>query len=430
MPSKQQMKFKQTEIGIIPEEWQILPFDRLIAHVVDNRGRSAPTSKEGIPLIATNCIKESGLFPIKEKIRYVSKETYDNWFRDHPKPNDIIIVNKGTPGLVCLVPDPVDLCFAQDMVSVRPDENMIYGRFLFAFMRSSIFKHQVDSINVGTTIPHLKKTYFPMLMVPIPTKNEQRMIGDIYYNISRKMEINQQMNRTLEEIGKSIFKHWFIDFEFPNEEGKPYKSSGGEMVYDEELEKDLPKGWEVKDISQEFNLVMGQSPPGSSYNEAGEGVIFFQGRADFGGRFPLIRMFCTEPIRFAKKDDTIVSVRAPVGDINLALQDCCIGRGLAAIRHKSNNSSYTYYSMMTLKPTFDHFEAEGTVFGSINKVNFERIRVLAPPRKIIDLFENMIRPFDEKVENNTLEILTLSSIRDSLLPRLMSGKIRVPTETK
>ncbi|HXG07297.1 MAG TPA: restriction endonuclease subunit S [Nitrososphaera sp.] len=213
------------------------------------------------------------------------------------------------------------------------------------------------------------------------------------------------MNKTLEEIGRMLFKHWFIDFEFPNEEGKPYKSSGGEMVYNEELGKEIPKGWEVRDLSQEFNLVMGQSPPGSSYNEAGTGVVFFQGRGDFGSRFPSVRMFCTEPTKFAKKGDTLVSVRAPVGDINLALQDCCIGRGLAAIRHKSTNSSYTYYSMLSLKPTFDRFEAEGTVFGSINKVNFEKIRVLAPSRKVIDSFENIIRSIDGKIENNAFEIL-------------------------
>ena len=129
-------KFKETEIGMIPEDWEIRPLTELISNVVDNRGKTAPTSKDGIALIATNCIKEDGLYPIKDKIRYVSQETYDNWFRDHPKTGDIIIVNKGTPGLVCLVPENVDFCIAQDMVAVRPNDNRVYGKYLFTAMRS------------------------------------------------------------------------------------------------------------------------------------------------------------------------------------------------------------------------------------------------------------------------------------------------------
>jgi type I restriction enzyme S subunit len=105
-------KIKDSAIGKIPEDWCTTEFNRVFSNVVDNRGRTAPTSETGIPLIATNCIKEDGLYPVKEKLRYVSKETYDNWFRGHPQPNDIIIVNKGTPGMVCLVPDPVDFVIA------------------------------------------------------------------------------------------------------------------------------------------------------------------------------------------------------------------------------------------------------------------------------------------------------------------------------
>jgi type I restriction enzyme S subunit len=256
------------------------------------------------------------------------------------------------------------------------------------------------------------------------------MLAEALGTLDDKIELNKQMCKTLEAIGKAIFKHWFIDFEFPNEEGRPYKSSGGEMVYNEELEKEIPKGWEISNVNKEFNLVMGQSPPGSSYNETGEGVVFFQGRTDFGHRFPSIRMFCTEPTRFAKKGDTLISVRAPVGDANLALQDCCIGRGLAAIRHKSDYSSYTYYLMMTLKPTFDHFEAQGTVFGSLSKADFEKIKVLAPSKEIINRFQNTVGSIDKKIEDNTLQTLTLSSIRDSLLPKLMSGRIRVPVKVR
>jgi type I restriction enzyme S subunit len=134
-------RLKQTEIGTIPEEWGIASFDKVISHIVDNRGKTAPTVENGIALIATNCIKEEGLFPVKEKVRYVSEETYNNWFRDPPKPDDIIIVNKGTPGQVCLVPKLVDFCIAhKTWLPYVQTQIIIYSRFLFAFMKVEDFQ--------------------------------------------------------------------------------------------------------------------------------------------------------------------------------------------------------------------------------------------------------------------------------------------------
>src|ERR1039458_2544121 len=123
---------------------------------------------------------------------------------------------------------------------------------------------------------------------------------------------------------------------------------------------------------------MGDSPPGATYNDIGAGLPFFQGRADFTFRFPSRRIYCTEPTRRANAGDTLVCVRAPVGDINMAVEDCAIGRGVAAVRHKSGACSYTYYSMRSLEVEFTKFEAEGTVFGSINKKDFHNLGWITP----------------------------------------------------
>ncbi len=170
---------------------------------------------------------------------------------------------------------------------------------------------------------------------------------------------------------------------------------------------------------------MGQSPPGASYNESGEGLPFYQGRADFGFRFPTQRVYCTSPTRYANAGDTLISVRAPVGDINMAAERCCIGRGVASARHKSGSRSFTYYFMLSLKKVFDRFEAEGTVFGSISKKNFHDIQRVGPPTQIIGAFERMVAPIDEKIVNIDQESRTLSALRDTLLPKLISGELRV-----
>lgn len=113
-----------------------VPITELLSFIVDNRGKTVPTAPSGHKLITTNCVTNNTLFPVYEKVRYLSDETYNIWFRAHPLPGDILFVNKGTPGRVCLVPDPVDFCIAQDMIALRADNNKIYSKYLFAVLRS------------------------------------------------------------------------------------------------------------------------------------------------------------------------------------------------------------------------------------------------------------------------------------------------------
>ena len=140
------------------------------------------------------------------------EKIHKNWFRGHPKPGDIIFVNKGTPGQVCFVPDPIDFCIAQDMVALRPNENLIYPKFLFAALRSRFFQTQVDAYYVGTMIPHLKKSTFNELIIPIPSPKIEKIIGDIYYELSLQISNLEKMNSNLEKIIQIIFKSWFYRF--------------------------------------------------------------------------------------------------------------------------------------------------------------------------------------------------------------------------
>ena len=189
-----------------------------------------------------------------------------------------------------------------------------------------------------------------------------------------------------------------------------------------ELEE-IPVGWEIGTFGEEFEIVMGQSPSGDTYNDTGDGMVFFQGRTDFGFRFPDIRIYCTDPKKRASKGDVLLCVRAPVGDLNVAFEDCCIGRGLAAV--KSRHKSFTYYKLKYAYPVFQIFETEGTVFGSISKAGFEGIESVIPPNTIVQQFNELIGPLDSKIDRLTSQIRTLSKLRNTLLPKLMSGELRV-----
>lgn len=172
-------------------------------------------------------------------------------------------------------------------------------------------------------------------------------------------------------------------------------------------------------------ITMGQSPKGESYNEECVGTVFFQGRAEFGFRFPTRRLYTTDPKRMAQTNDALMSVRAPVGDMNVAYEDCCIGRGLGAIRSKDGHQSFILYTMFALREQLNVFNGEGTVFGSINRDALNSMPVDIPPKEIMDQFEDIVAPMDAAIRNNYDEICRLQAMRDSLLPRLISGELDV-----
>jgi len=170
---------------------------------------------------------------------------------------------------------------------------------------------------------------------------------------------------------------------------------------------------------------MGQSPDGSSYNEEQNGEIFFQGSTDFGWRFPTIRQYTTEPSRLAKKGDILLSVRAPVGTLNVADNDCCIGRGLASIRSKYGFDSYLFYVMQYFKTIFDHRNNSGTTFGSINKDDLHTLKFVYPSNDCLKKYEEIVSKHNSLILNNHRQNQQLTQLRDWLLPMLMNGQISI-----
>ena len=375
------------------------PLPDLLSFIVDNRGKTVPTTEDGEhKLIATNCIRNENLYPSYEKIRYLSEKTYQTWFRAHPIPGDIIFVCKGTPGRTCMVPDPIDFCIAQDMIAFRCDEKVIYNRYLLAILRSREIQEQITNTSVGDVIPHFKKQFLNQLMIPVPPLDIQRKIGDVYFAFSLREEQNKKINENLQEQARAIYHHMIIE--------------------------NADAAWTPGVLSDIAVITMGQSPKGESYNEDGVGTVFFQGRAEFGFRFPTRRLYTTDPKRMAQANDALMSVRAPVGDMNVAYEDCCIGRGLGAIRSKDGHQSFVLYTMFALREQLNVFNGEGTVFGSINRDALNSMPVDIPPKEIMDQFEDIVAPMDAAIRNNYDEICRLQATRDGLLPMLIKFSFR------
>ena len=209
---------------------------------------------------------------------------------------------------------------------------------------------------------------------------EQLAIAGILRALDDKIQSNGRINDTLEELAASLFKSWFVDFDpvVAKRDGKALVGVPAEAVdlfpshFEDSKLGPIPRGWIAGSVEGQFSVVMGQSPPGSTYNQTGEGLPFYQGRTDFGFRFPTRRVYCTAPTRLAEPMDALISVRAPVGDVNMASERCAIGRGVAAVRHKSGQSSFGYYAMRSLRDEFGIYESQGTLFGAIGGANFGR----------------------------------------------------------
>ena len=300
----------------------------------------------------------------------------------------------------------------------REDHNPIYIALKLSLMKLSQLQEQ-------SAQPGLSVNTLSCISMEMPPKEIQDKIADIMLKLDRKIELNRQINDNLEAMAKQLYDYWFVQFDFPNEEGKPYKSSGGAMVWNEKLKREIPQGWSNGVLSDVANITMGQSPDGSSYNEDGEGIIFYQGSTDFGLRFPDIRQYTTSPSRYANKGDILMSVRAPVGALNIANNDCCIGRGLSALSSKIGSMTHLYYLMNDFRLKFEGMNSAGTTFGSITKDELFSLPVIIPTKSVISEFEQVCEPIFDKQMIIGEEINALTKQRDDLLPLLMNGQATV-----
>ena len=288
-----------------------------------------------------------------------------------------------------------------EYIVFRAKEGISDPDFIYYLITSSLIREPAIKSMVGSSgRQRVQSDVVEKIKINLPPLPVQKKIAGILKSLDDKIELNNKINNNLEQQAMAVYQQMFVN--------NPSSSE-----------------WNQGTLSDIADITMGQSPSGSSYNEKSIGTIFFQGRAEFGFRFPTVRLFTIEPKRIACANDTLISVRAPVGDINIAHTDCCIGRGLAAIHSKTNHQSFVLYTIFSLKKQLDIFNGEGTVFGSINRNSLNKIQILIPSNEKIDEFERIVAPMDTAIRNIYDETCCLEKIRDSLLPKLMSGELDV-----
>ncbi len=398
----------------------------LLDFIVDNRGKTVPTDPDGEHvLIATNCIRNENLYPSYEKIRTLNDETYRNWFRAHPEPGDIIFVNKGTPGRVCMVPDPVGFCIAQDMVAFRVNSDVVYNKYLLAVLRSERIQKQITATTVGDVIPHFKKQQLKELLIPVPPMNIQKCIGDYYYLFCEKEELNKQINENLEQQIRILCNAWLNE----------YVPFGGVC----------PDDWELTPLAAIAKFISGYSYKGSELQNstiAMATVKNFDRKGGFklDGYKEIIPSSKLKPEHHAELFDTLVAHTdltqnaEVIGNAEPVLSfsgyDDIIF-SMDVVKVIPDNSTISKFLIAAILQTQ---KFKGHCLGYVNGTTVLHLskKALLEYSLMLPRDFTVLQPLDDAVSSmyqqmalNIDESVQLVTLRDSLLPKLMSSEIDV-----
>lgn len=405
-----------------------LPLTEVLSFIVDNRGKTVPTTTSGHILIATNCIKNDRLYPCYEKIRFLSEDTYQSFFRSHPIPGDILFVCKGTPGRCALVPDPIDFCIAQDMVGLRANKSIIDNKYLLAVLRSYEIQKFIYNTSVGDVIPHFKKQFFNKLLIPVPPMELQTKIGAFYYSISQKIENNNKINANLESQAQALFKSWFVDF-------TPFKD---QPFVDSELGS-IPQGWKVVSLDDMTSKVGTGLNPRKNFT-LGQGSNYYvtiknmyNNRVYLDSRCDKITDEAIQKIQKRSKlqvGDLLFSGIGTIGRVALINKPPYNWNTSESVfnLHPSEEISSEFLYLLLLSNFFQNYVKINTLGGvqqGIRMASLKSFRMALPDRNVLIAFDRIIQPIVADIKRNDDENDSLAALRDTLLPKLMSGEIKL-----
>jgi type I restriction enzyme, S subunit len=413
-------KFKETEIGMmIPDDWDIVKLDDVCDKITDGSHTSPPTTKEG-KLIAT--VKNMTAYGFDyETCRTISENSYNELVKNNCQPltNDVLIAKDGSVLKHVFVSQKnEEIVILSSIAILRPNTKIIDPYFLkYTFFENNTKERVLGSYVTGAVIQRIILKDFKKIPLVIPPLHEQQLISKIFSNLDSKIEFNQNMNKILKKISDAIFKHWFVDFEFPNEQGNPYKISDGNMVYNEELEKEIPKKWTVGKYSELVEIITGKGLRREEYVENGEFPIL-------GANGELGRTN-----NFLFNENLILTGRVgTLGSIHIVRGKVWISDNVLISKAKlKENFHYAYYVISG----FD-FESlnRGSTQPLVTQTDLKNEIILIPDHEVLVQFEKLASSLFDKIFSNNLQNKNLTKIRDMLLPKLMSGKIRIPVEVK
>ena len=377
--------------------------------IVDNRGRSCPTVEHGIPLIATNCVVAGRRDVLPVNIRYVSQETYDNWFRAHPEPGDILFVCKGNAGRVAVVPDPVPYCIAQDMVAIRAKRGLVDPRYLYYRLASDDVQRSITNMHVGTLIPHFKKGDFKHLKFQIHADlGEQERIAAVLSALDDSIDQTRALVRQTQDLLQSLFRQWFVLFE-------PF---GGVE----------PDGWGEGRLGDLLDLVRKPVKAGVASALPYVPIDTLPMRSLALERFRPNAEARSSLTLFERNDVLMGAMRVYFHRVAIAPTDG-ITRNTTFVLRAKDQDALPFALLLCNEPStidFASMTSKGSTMPyAVWDGALADMPVRIPAADILQSFARKAWPLLEFVRDSVFEVTSLTETRDELLPLLMSGRVRV-----
>ena len=349
-------------------------------------------------------------------MRYVSEHLYD-------KPS-VLLPRKGTLDNIQYCDTPfwtVDTLYYTEV-----DTNLVNPYYLYRYLRLL----DLSKLDTGTGVPSMTFDSYYGIKVSLPSIEEQNKIAQILQSLDKKIDINRQINDNLEAMAKQLYDYWFVQFDFPNEEGKPYKSSGGKMVWNEKLKREIPEGWYADNICRIADILSGGTPSKQVDSYWQNGNIPFFGPTDYTGaifQLTTAEHITNEGLKHCasslfEEGVVIITARGSIGKIVVVGTPMAMNQSCYAFRPRNDEFEYLFFLTAQL---IEHLKAKGSgsVFKSIITADIENSILSIADETTITLFTSTIRPLMNAIKENTKQIENLTKQRDNLLPLLMNGQV-------
>ena len=343
------------------------------------------------------------------------------------KANDIVFARTGnsTGKSYFYNSDDGPLVYAGFLIKFSLDPTKLNPKYLRYYTLTNEYKGWINQFSIGSTRKNINAKILGDMVISLPPRYYQDFVVDILDSLERKVKINKQMVANLEELSQTLFKHWFVDFEFPDEDGNPYKSSGGEMI-DSEL-GEIPPDWKVGVLSDMTEIIMGQSPKSDTYNNNKVGLPLLNGASDFKNRNIKPTKYTSAPKKIGHNLDYVFGVRATIGLVTELDGEYAIGRGAGLSKNNEENREFIYE---ILNQAFTYFEriGSGSVYINISSKDLKQYKLIIPSKQVLMKYHYQLEPIFSELHNRKEQITSLTNLRDTLLPKLMSGELEIPDD--
>ena len=379
---------------------------------------------DGIPVL--NGLNISSIKLIETSFKYVSLEKAKALKKANAKRGDIVITHRGTVGQISYIPENSkydNYVISQSQFRVSLKKDLVDPIYFTYYFHTDEGQKRLLSFKSHVGVPALAQatTNFRRLEFPLIPLTEQQKIAKVLSDLDAKIELNNKINDNLEQMAKTLYDYWFVQFDFPDANGKPYKTSGGKMIWNEELKREIPKGWEVKDLGDLINIFDSKRIPLSrTQRERRIGEIPYYGATSIMG-YVDEHIFDDDYILLAE-DGSVMDERGfPI--VQFIWGKTWVNNHAHVLQAKEKeNNEYIFHLVKTISVIQI---MTGSIQMKINQENLRAVKVVFPNEKTLKLFSNFTIPIRKKLINKIKENQELASLRDWLLPMLMYGQVTV-----